>query len=659
MRRIVVIASAFALAVALGLPALAEKTARPAAPAPSTGQDIGPSPAEGRIILRSADEIMDAPTEAILLLQARYIFGHLPERMPGAEKDTPELIDLGRRLYLEVGMSANESQSCNSCHPVDGRFAGADNEPTSSGATRKLGKRNSPTTLNAGFQIGQFWDGRAKSLAAQAVGPILNPVEMGMSDPEAVMERLHGAAYRERFTAAFPGEKNAFTYEMVGRAIAAFERTLVSRGRYDRYAEGDGQALDPLEKRGLAEFVNAGCVRCHNGPTFGGLMYQKIGLYRPYGNKEDKGRFEATGRREDLYVFKVPLLRNATLTGPYFHDGQVSTLAEAIDLMGRLQLGAELNNAQVDVLMRFLTTLADEKRTSSEPTGSKPPAKPWNPPAMSELPSDKAQAELVRRGYDLLSDTSRILGRDGKGLTRSALSCRNCHQEAGSVVYGLPWMGAGKRYPRHRAREGRVESLVERINSCMERSLNGQALPVDGPEMRAMLAYIDWLSERTPKEDAGLLAVDFQPPAREADIEKGEKAYTLYCQNCHGDNGQGYRLGGKGLQATPPLWGAESYNLGAGMARLLTAAAFVRANMPLGTRWDRPVLSAEEAYDAAAFVNAHDRPDMKGLEKDYPDKLSKPVDAPYGPYADPFPPEQHRVGPFKPIQDWYKAHGKG
>lgn len=611
-------------------------------------------------VIRTVDAQLSAQEEEILHMQARMLLGALPKAMPGRAGDTTAQVALGQKLYFEKSMSLNNSQSCNDCHPVQGKHAGADNKPTSPGAQKQFGARNAPTVLNAGFQHAQFWDGRSPDLADQAKGPILNPVEMGMSKPEDVMQRLASAGYKPLFAKAFPGGRDAFTYDNVGKAIAAFERTLVSRSRFDAYIEGNRDGLQPLEKRGLMAFLDVGCVRCHGGPMQGGLLYQKIGVFQPYGNAEDLGRFDVTKSEKDRFVFKVPLLRNISMTGPYYHDGTVATLAEAIDRMAWLQLGTTLSSGQIDGIMRFLTALADERRSADTPVARASSPKPWSPAAFSSL-KDDPRAEDIIYGFKLLSDTPAYLGQDGLGYSGNKLACRNCHQEAGTKLYGLPWMGVTKRYPTWRGRDGREITLEDRINDCMRRSLAGRPLPTDGREMRAMVAYMTWLTEQTPKENQGLLLVKFSLPDRAADPAKGKEVYTLYCQNCHGDDGQGYQaIATKKNDSlvAPPLWGDSSYNIGAGMNRLLTATPFIHANMPLGVRSDAPALSIEEAYDAAAYVNSQSRLGMEGLEADWPDKTTKNIDAPYGPYADPFPSTQHTFGPFKPIEQWKTGQKK-
>ncbi len=304
----------------------------------------------------------DVPDAAALRKQALELIAPVPDKMPGAEKDTPAMVKLGKELYFEKALSKNNSQSCNSCHQVEGAKGGVDNEATSPGAFGKRGGRNSPTTLNAGFQVAQFWDGRAEDLVAQAKGPVLNPVEMAMPDEVEVVKRLSGMAkYPALFKEAFPGANPAVTYDNVARAIAAFERTLVTRDRLDDFLKGEDPALSNEQRRGLHEFLTLGCTTCHYGPVLGGQQYQKIGLVNPYPT-DDKGRAEITKDEDDEYRFKVPMLRNIALTHPYFHKGQVATLEEAVRKMAWHQLGKELTNDQVQALVAFLKTLTDKAR---------------------------------------------------------------------------------------------------------------------------------------------------------------------------------------------------------------------------------------------------------------------------------------------------------
>jgi cytochrome c peroxidase len=298
------------------------------------------------------------PAPAELRKKALEVVTPLPDRMPGSDKDTPAMVALGKKLYFEKRLSANDSQSCNSCHQVDGGKAGVDHQPTSPGAFGKRGGRNSPTTLNAGFHLAQFWDGRAETLADQAKGPILNPIEMAMPKDVDVIAKLGGiSSYKKAFAKSFPGETNPLTYDNLAKAIAAFERTLVTHDRFDDFLKGNDKALSAAEQKGLHEFLSVGCTTCHNGPVIGGNSYRKVGAVNPYANTSDKGRIAVTKEEEDLLVFKVPSLRNIAATAPYFHDGGVTSLSSAVSQMAWLQLGQKLTDEQVSSITTFLRAL--------------------------------------------------------------------------------------------------------------------------------------------------------------------------------------------------------------------------------------------------------------------------------------------------------------
>ncbi|MBM3881743.1 MAG: c-type cytochrome [Verrucomicrobia bacterium] len=297
-----------------------------------------------------------------LRTQAKDVLGPIPDKMPGSDRDTPELIALGKELYFDKRLSVNDTQSCNTCHVLDDQKGGVDNEPTSEGAFGKRGDRNSPTVLNAGFHFAQFWDGRASNLVEQAKGPILNPVEMAMpSEAEVVKKLSEIASYRRLFSRAFPNVAQPIAYDRLAEAIAAFERTLITRDRFDDFQKGSDQALNELELRGLELFLTAGCLTCHMGPVLGGTTYQKLGLIHPY-NTTDKGRFTVTQNEDDLQKFKVPTLRNIALTGPYFHDGKQATLREAVQAMAYHQLDRRLTEPETDALVAFMNTLTDKAR---------------------------------------------------------------------------------------------------------------------------------------------------------------------------------------------------------------------------------------------------------------------------------------------------------
>jgi cytochrome c peroxidase len=297
-----------------------------------------------------------------LMKKGKSIFGTLPEKMPGSEKDTPELISLGKKLYMDVALSENNTQSCNTCHNILDKNGGVDNKKTSPGAFGKNGDRNSPTVLNAGFHVAQFWDGRAKDLFAQAKGPILNPVEMAMPREKVVEEKIGAIeGYKELFEKAFPGS-GSITYDNIAIAIAAFERTLRTTDRFDDFIAGNHKALTEKEQKGLETFITTGCSSCHNGALFGGKMFMKMGVVNPYENTEDTGKFKVTGQESDKYIFKVPSLRNVALTAPYYHDGGAPTLEEAVKQMAWLQLGKKLEAEDVSNITAFLNSLTDKDR---------------------------------------------------------------------------------------------------------------------------------------------------------------------------------------------------------------------------------------------------------------------------------------------------------
>jgi cytochrome c peroxidase len=299
----------------------------------------------------------------LLMRRANRFFEPLTDAMPGADDDSAERIALGRQLFFDKRLSINDSQSCASCHKLDDGFAGVDNLGTSPGALGELGNRNSPTVLNAGWQDAQFWDGRAEDLEAQAREPILNPVEMGMPDERTVVDKILAIEeYRADFVAAFAGDKPAITYHNITRAIAAFERTLITPSRFDDFLDGDRSALSETELRGLDTFLEIDCNSCHDGILLGGETYEPLGKEHPYDNQADQGIFELSGDEDDRMFFKVAPLRNVALTAPYFHDGKIESLDEAIRKMGKLQLDEELSDSQVSDIASFLKSLTDKNR---------------------------------------------------------------------------------------------------------------------------------------------------------------------------------------------------------------------------------------------------------------------------------------------------------
>ena len=329
-----------------------------------------PAPSEAPVPAR--EEAAPASSFDRSLLGA---FAALPELMTTEQHPiTAERVALGRRLYHDERFSLASDISCNSCHRLDAY--GVDNRSRSPGHEGQLGGRNSPTVYNAAGHLSQFWDGRAADVEEQAVGPVTNPVEMAMPDAALVLARIQAIpGYVEAFRRAFPEEEEPVSFRNFGRAIGAFERGLVTPGRWDDFLKGDDAALTAAEKEGLVAFVSSGCTACHAGAYLGGNMYQQVGLVKPWPNQEDLGRFEVTGEEADRLYFKVPGLRNVAETGPYFHDGSVASLPEAVRMMARHQLGRELDDETIASIVTFLKALTGEiptdyvKRPQLPPTG--------------------------------------------------------------------------------------------------------------------------------------------------------------------------------------------------------------------------------------------------------------------------------------------------
>lgn len=299
------------------------------------------------------------PDRAALRARAAALFGVLPDRVdsPG-NPITPAKVALGRMLYYDARFSKNHDISCNSCHALDA--FGVDGEVTSPGHRGQRGDRNSPSVYNAALHIAQFWDGRAADVEEQAKGPVLNPVEMAMPSADYVLRVLRSIpGYAPLFEEAFPGEADPIRYDDFARAIGAFERGLTTPSRFDAFLEGQDTALTDREVEGLASFVSVGCIQCHVGAAVGGGSYQKLGRNLPYAT-EDPGRFKVTGDEADRFFFKVPSLRNVEKTGPYFHDGSIASLDEAVRLMGRHQLGVELTREQQRAIVAFLASLTGD-----------------------------------------------------------------------------------------------------------------------------------------------------------------------------------------------------------------------------------------------------------------------------------------------------------
>ncbi|ROI02633.1 cytochrome-c peroxidase [Chryseobacterium sp. G0240] len=298
--------------------------------------------------------------------KAKAIFNVLPDLVDSPISPiTDEKAQLGKALYFDPILSKNETQSCNTCHNLN--TYGVDNKTFSPGdAKGTIGVRNSPSTLNAALHTAQFWDGRAKTLEEQAGKPILNPIEMGIPDEKFAIERLKKSEkYKKMFANAFPEDKDPVNWNNLTMAIGAFERKLITPSRFDKYMAGDDKALTDKEKQGLQDFIDVGCITCHTGPALGGNSFQKFGVYEEYwketkSTKIDAGKSEISKNDAEKYMFKVPALRNVTKTAPYFHDGSVKDLKEAIRIMGKIQLDKELTTEQVDNILAFFGSLTGE-----------------------------------------------------------------------------------------------------------------------------------------------------------------------------------------------------------------------------------------------------------------------------------------------------------
>jgi thiosulfate dehydrogenase len=282
----------------------------------------------------------------------------------------------------------------------------------------------------------------------------------------------------------------------------------------------------------------------------------------------------------------------------------------------------------------------------------------WTVPEIGTLPRD-AHGMQVREGRDLITATYAHIGPNvadaAKRYAGNNLACSNCHLQGGTKKFGFPLFGLWGDFPKYSARTGADITIEERINACMTRSMNGRAMPDDAPEMQAMAAYIKFLSTGVPagRQLPGMGSGNMRELKRVAEPRRGLTIYTRTCVGCHNTNGEGIRNSAPGTDLgymIPPLWGPDSFNDGAGMARISTMANFVHFNMPHGADYLNPQLSVEDAWDVAAYVESQKRPRKAGLDKDFPDLVLKPIDAPYGPYADTFSERQHKYGPFAPIQ---------
>ncbi len=273
----------------------------------------------------------------------------------------PKEINLGKKLFFDPRLSKAGIISCNTCHNLS--MGGSDNLPTSIGDRWQRGPINSPTVLNSSLNVAQFWDGRAADLQEQAGGPIANPVEMAFSHTLAIDMLTSIPEYVREFRQVY-GVNTKIDLDQVTGAIAEFEKTLVTpNSRFDQWLLGNADAITPRELEGYRIFKESGCIACHNGEAVGGNSFQKMGIVEPYQGATSEGRAAVTGKDADRFSFKVPTLRNVELTYPYFHDGAANTLAEAVDIMGRIQLGRTYSKEENSKIVAFLKTLTGEQPT--------------------------------------------------------------------------------------------------------------------------------------------------------------------------------------------------------------------------------------------------------------------------------------------------------
>lgn len=302
--------------------------------------------------------------EEPILNEAKKFFSPLPDTFQSQDNPiTKQKVELGKMLFFERRLSVNNMVSCATCHAIEYYYSSP--APKQMGAL-ELQPRNAPTVLNAAGQFVQHWVGDRKDVEDQAFKSLTGRAAFGNPSEEEVVNKLKKIPqYVELFKKAFPNERDPLTAENIAKAIGAFERVLITPSRFDKFLKGDKKALTEQEKKGLKTFIEVGCVVCHNGVLVGGNTYQKFGIFEPYwkytkSDSIDEGRYVVTKKDEDKYVFKVPSLRNVVMTPPYFHDGSVESLEQAIWIMGKVQLGKDLTKEQINDIINFLKTLTGE-----------------------------------------------------------------------------------------------------------------------------------------------------------------------------------------------------------------------------------------------------------------------------------------------------------
>jgi cytochrome c peroxidase len=303
-----------------------------------------------------------ANDDVALIKRASQVLGPLPASMPSEQNPiTPEKVKLGKMLFYEPRISVDGTVSCSRCHPI--ALYAADGLKKAVGHDCKENPRNDPTVFNAASQISEHWIGNRTSVEDQAKQAVIGPPAFGMPSYESVEKVLRSyKEYEILFKAAFPSDKEPVTVDNFAKAVGAFERTLITPAPFDAFLKGTNDAITAQQKRGLGMFMDQGCAGCHFSPFVGGQMYQKFGIFEPYekytkSEKVDQGRYAVTKNDSDKFVFKVPVLRNVAMTSPYFHDGSVENLPDAVRIMGKIQLGKDLSNEQIQDIVSFLHSL--------------------------------------------------------------------------------------------------------------------------------------------------------------------------------------------------------------------------------------------------------------------------------------------------------------
>ncbi|MGC3971190.1 MAG: cytochrome c peroxidase [Pirellulales bacterium] len=352
----------------------------------------------GSRYLATSSIAAETKRDTSLLQEAQSVFEPLPKSFATATfPTTPERVELGRKLFFDPRISVDGTVSCSRCHLAG--LQGTDGLQFPHGAHDKVLPRNAPTLFNTAVQFRQHWRGDFENVEEQAKAALL---AMGFANPNYAAAMAKVAAipgYEALFRDAFPNQSNPITEDNWGTAVGAYERTLVSRARFDDYLAGKAEALSLTEREGLRTFLDVGCADCHRGAGIGGGSFEKFGVVADYapltGSKHvDQGRFDLTKRPEDKYVFKVPILRNVALTPPYFHDGSVAPLSEAIRVMAKVQLGDDLTDVQIEKIEAFLKSLNGEMPESYIETPILPTA------AFNPAPSSTTSASKGRSAND-------------------------------------------------------------------------------------------------------------------------------------------------------------------------------------------------------------------------------------------------------------------